>query len=166
MVGKTLEQAAGLGDVDGRGPVLALAFGRDLAAQDVRHEVHAVADAEDRKVPVEDGRIDLRRARLVHARRSAGEDHTHDISALELFRGDVVREDLAVHARLAHPARDELRVLGSVVEDGDRRSALRDGLPLRRLEAAVRRAHLLIIAYTPAGTTAARAASERHRHRY
>ena len=98
VVGETFEQAAGLGDVDGRRTVLALAFGRDLAAEHLRHQMHAVADAEDRETPVEDGRLDLWRVRVVHARWSAGEDHTHDPTTLELLRGDVVREDLAVHA--------------------------------------------------------------------
>jgi len=107
---------------------------------------HSVADPEDREPAVEDRRLDQRRVFVVHARRSARQDHAHDAAALELLRGDVVRKDLAVHARLAHAARDQLCVLGSVVEDGDRRSALLGGLPLRRLEAAVRRTHLLIIA--------------------
>src|SRR6185295_10666364 len=132
-------------------------LGRDLAAEDVRHEMHAVADPEYREPTVEDRGLDLRRVLVVHARRSAGEDHADDVPALELLRGDVVRKDLAVHTRLTNAARDQLRVLGSVVEDGDRRSALLGGLPLRRLEAAVRHAHLLIIAYAPARMTAARA---------
>src|SRR6185503_6458277 len=97
---------------------------------------------------VEDRGLDKRSVLVVDTRRSAREDHAHDVATLQLFRRDVVREDLAVHARLTNAARDELRVLGSVVEDGDRRSALLGGLPLRRLEAAVRRTHLLIIAYT------------------
>jgi hypothetical protein len=146
VVGEALEQATGLGDVDRSRSVFALALGRDLATQDVRHEVHAVADAEDREPAVQDRGLDERRVLVVHARRSAGEDDADHAASLELLGGDVVGEDLAVHAGLADAARDELRVLGSIVEDRDRCTMLLGGLPLRRLEAAVRRAHLLIIA--------------------
>ena len=146
MVGEALEETAGLGDVDRRWAVLALALGCDLAAENVRHEVHAVANAEDREPAVQDRRLDERGVLVVHARRSTREDHAHDTSALELLRGHVVGKDLAVHTGLTHAARDQLCVLGSVVEDRDRGSALLGGLPLRRLEAAVRRTHLLIIA--------------------
>jgi hypothetical protein len=90
-------RTTGLGDVDRRRAVFALALRRDLATEHVRHEVHAVADAEDREPAVEDRGLDLWRVRVVHARRAAGEDHAHDIALLELFRRDVVREDLAVH---------------------------------------------------------------------
>ena len=37
--------------------------------------------------------------------------------ARDLLGGDRVRHDLAVDARLAHPAGDQLRVLGAEVDD-------------------------------------------------
>ncbi len=112
-------------------PELPLALRDDLAPrQHVGHEVHPVANAEDREPPVEDRRIDQRRARLVHARRPAREDHADDPARRELLRGHVVREDLAVHARLAHAPRDELHVLAAVVEDRDRLAGHRRRGPL------------------------------------
>ena len=38
----------------------------------------------------------------------------------DLGRGDLVRDDLAVDVGLPHPAGDELRVLGSEVDDQHR----------------------------------------------
>src|SRR4029079_11485712 len=98
---QSLEQPRGFLDLDRRGPELALALERDLATEHMCHEVHAVADAEDRHASVEDLRIDRGRIFVVHARRSAREDHADDVAARELLRGDVVREDLAVDAGLA-----------------------------------------------------------------
>src|SRR5688500_3512162 len=94
----------------------------------MRHEVHPVADAEDRQPPIYDATVDARRVRLVNTRRAAREDHAHDVLLPQLVRSDVVREDLAVDARLAYAARDQLRVLRAVVEDGDGRARRRRAL--------------------------------------
>ena len=100
-----------------RRPVLAQAGVGDLAAERLRHHLEAVADAERRHAEVEDAGVERRGARLVDRRRSAGED-----DADRVLRGDVVgrrgvRDDLAVDARLAHAARDELGVLRAEVDD-------------------------------------------------
>jgi len=154
---EALEQTGRVPYLERRRPVLALPFGRDLTAEDVCHEVHPVADAEDGETAVEDLRIDRWRVLLIHARRTARQDHADHPARGELRGGHVVGEDLAVDTRLAHASRDELRVLGAVVEDGDHRSlgpgigviAVRvflSGLRLPSLEALFRRAHLLSIA--------------------
>ena len=54
--------------------VLPLTGRRDLAAERLRHELVAVADAEDRDAELEHARVDRGRALLVHGRRAAGKD--------------------------------------------------------------------------------------------
>ena len=79
------------------GSEFALALGDDLATRkQVGHEVHAVADTEDREPAVEDRGVDEWRVLLVHARRTAREDHADHATGLQLGRRDVVRKDLAV----------------------------------------------------------------------
>jgi hypothetical protein len=65
----------------------------------------------------EDRRVHMRRALGVDARRPSREDERGRGAALDLLGGDVVRHDLRVDARLAHAARDELRVLRPEVEN-------------------------------------------------
>src|ERR1043166_5366535 len=57
--------------------VLALRRRRHCAAEHVRHQLHAVADAEHRHAGVEHGGLALRRARIGDALRSAGENDAH-----------------------------------------------------------------------------------------
>ena len=61
----------------------------------------------------------LRRARLVHARRAAGEDQRGGLAGERLGDGRVLRHDLGVDLRLPHPAGDQLGVLRPVVDDED-----------------------------------------------
>ena len=122
---------------------LTLALGDDLAAgKDVGHEVHAVADPEDREAAVEDARVDLRRVGVVHARRPAGEDHPDDPALDQLVSRHVVGEDLAVHPRLAHPPGDELDVLPAVVQHRDRFATRAESRPGHVLGAGRRHRHL------------------------
>ncbi len=88
----------------------------DAAAESLAHQLHAVADAEDRDAEVEDRGIALRCAVGIHARRAAGKN--------EAFRGefayavgrDVVPHDFAVHVLLANAAGDELGVLRTEIQ--------------------------------------------------
>ena len=82
----------------------------------MRHQLHAVADAERRHAQREHGGIDLGRALGVHGRGSAGEDQRDGVAAAQLVGGRPVRDELRVDARLAHAARDQLRVLPAEVE--------------------------------------------------
>ncbi len=111
------EKAGRLLNIDLGAPVLAAVRAAHLAAQDVRHELHAVADAEDRDAEVEELRRRRRRPRREDALRPAGEDDADRREAADLRERQVEGVDLAVDAALAHPPRDELRELAAVVED-------------------------------------------------
>ncbi len=96
---------------------LALARTLDLAAQLLRHGLHAVADAQHRHAELED---DLRRLPvlgLVHRVRPARQDDaSRGEVADELFR-HIEGMQFAIDLLLAHAARDQLRHLGTEIED-------------------------------------------------
>src|SRR5438445_12153561 len=90
--------------------VLALGGRRHLAAGQVGHELHAVANREERRPELEQLRTGLRRARINNRVGATGQN---DALWGELFNETEVGAarggmDLAVDVRLAHPARDEL----------------------------------------------------------
>src|SRR5690606_17953734 len=60
------------------------------------------------------------RSGLVDARGASAQDDGRRLALRELCRGDGVRHDLGVDARLTHASGDELRVLGAEVDDEDR----------------------------------------------
>src|SRR5690606_30555344 len=91
----------------------------DGAAERVRHGLEAVADAQHGHARLEQRAVDRRRPRLVHAGRPARQDDGGRAPLEDLLDRPRVRHDLRVHVRLAHAARDELRVLGAVVDDED-----------------------------------------------
>ena len=55
----------------------------------------------------------------VHGGGAAGEDQALRVAAADLLDADVVRQQLGEDPALAHPPRDQLRVLPAVVEDDD-----------------------------------------------
>ena len=114
---QALEETVRLADRQQRGTVLACVTGIDLAPEVMSDQLHAVADAEHRYTGAEGVRIHLGRARLVNARRAAGEDQPGRGSAPELGPGRGAGNQLAVDAGFTDPARDELAVLGPEVED-------------------------------------------------
>ena len=94
----------------------------DLAAELLRHGLHAVANAQHRNAELVH-RIGCLVVYLVHAGVAAGEDH-----ALELTVGGelahpvaahVARMHFAVHVGLAHAACNQLGDLGTEIEDED-----------------------------------------------
>ena len=91
----------------------------DAPAELAREELHAVADAQHRDAELEQLGIEARRAVGVDRGGAAAEDQPLGLAARDLLGADVVRQQLAEHAALAHAARDELRVLAAVVEDDD-----------------------------------------------
>ena len=93
--------------------------GLDAAAELVRHQLHAVADAEHGQAELEERGIARGGARFVDAGRAAGEDEALRRARRELRRGQVAAQDLTVHVQLADTPRDQLRVLRSEVEDCD-----------------------------------------------
>ncbi len=118
-VGQAGEEPAGLAHGELRAPELPDLGALDRAAELRGDELHAVADAEHRDAELEQLAIQARRARRVDRRRTAGEDEPLRLAAADLLGPDVVGQQLAEDAELAHPAGDELRVLTAVVEDDD-----------------------------------------------
>ena len=100
----------------------------DHAAERVGQRLHPVADAQHRQPALEDVAGHLRRAFLVDAVRSAGEDVALRLMHVDLFGVGVAREDLGVNALLAHAPGDQLGVLRAEVEDGDAAAAKIGGL--------------------------------------
>jgi hypothetical protein len=88
----------------------------DAAAEGLAHQLHSVADAEDRDAEIEDCGVTLRGAVGIHARRAAGKN--------EAFRGefsdpvdrDVVPHDFGVHVLFADAAGDELGELRTEIQ--------------------------------------------------
>ena len=79
--------------------------------------VHAVADSQHRHAQFEDFRIDARGAFFEHAVRSARKDDALRHVFGELRRGRVETDYFGENLLLADSARNQLRVLGTVVED-------------------------------------------------
>ena len=74
-------------------------------------QLHAVADAEHRDAELEQLAVQPRRALGVHRRGAAGEDQPLRPAPRDLLGADVVGQQLAEDAALAHAPRDQLRVL-------------------------------------------------------
>ena len=118
LFGKTLEELAarvkkrlGLA-VFARGGVVC---GDDLAAEVVRDELAAVADAEHGHARVKERGIDVRRVLEIHA----GEDEADGLHREKVRKRGRIGLDLAVNAAFAHAARDELVVLAAKVQYDD-----------------------------------------------
>ena len=108
-----------------------------LAAQMMRHQLHPVANAEHRNAERKNLRIELRRALVVNAGRPAGKDDALRLQRRDFLRRDVEANDLGIDLAFANPARDDLGVLRTEIEDenlgmGGRRGSLH-GLWARRV---------------------------------
>ena len=102
------------------GPAVLVGLGADyLAAEHLRAELHAVADAEDRDAQVEDLLVASRGVGHVDAGGPAGEDDALERQLRQLGGGGARREDAGVDVVLADPAGDQLDVLAAEVQDGD-----------------------------------------------
>ena len=96
--------------------VLALGSVLHLPAQRIGDELAAVADAEHGDAQIEDARVDMRRARLVHAVGPAREDDADGRILFDLFDAHVAGQKVAVYPLLAHPAGDQLVVLPAEIQ--------------------------------------------------
>ena len=124
-LGQAVEQRTRrLGDRELGKAVLADVGLGDVPAQVQRHLLDAVAEAQDGDAQLEHGRVHVRRALGVHARRPAREDQRSRSAARDLLGGDVERHDLRVDPGLSDATRDELRVLRPEVQDEDGRLIL------------------------------------------
>ena len=99
--------------------VLAVRGAIDGAAEELGHELQAVADAKDRNAEVEHGAVDERRAGLIDAEGASGKDDPARLEGADLLHGHRAGMDLAVDVQLANAAGDELRVLRTEIEDED-----------------------------------------------
>ncbi len=100
-------------------PVLPVGGAVDLAAQELGHELQAIADAEHRNAQLEDLGVDHRRARLLDAVGAPGQDDPLRPEGADLVEGQVAGMDLTVDVQLADPPCDELGVLGAEVQNQD-----------------------------------------------
>jgi len=89
----------------------------DLAAQLLRHGLHAVADAQHRHAQFEHGRRHPGRIAFGHRARAAGQDDAGGAVATHEVVADVIRKDLGEHAAVAHAAGDQLGDLGSEIQN-------------------------------------------------
>lgn len=110
------EQGRLVRDRDLRPAVLADGRRLDLAAELVRHELRAVAYAEDGYAERKDLLAVRRGIRLVDALRAAREDDRLGRERADLLQGKRMRMHLAVNAAFAHAARDQLVVLTAEVQ--------------------------------------------------
>ena len=88
-----------------------------LAAESVGEVLCAVADAQQRKPPLDGRQIGIRGMLVPHRIGTAREDHPPHRSVYGRYLVEGV--DLAIDVQLAHTPRDELRVLRTEVENQD-----------------------------------------------
>ena len=96
--------------------VLALRSAADMAAQQVHHELTAVADAQHRYAPAEDLGVDGGRILQIDAVGASGEDDALGVLRLDDGQVRLIGIDLTVDIILADAARDELIVLAAKVQ--------------------------------------------------
>ena len=113
------EEAAGLPDRQVAVAVLALLAQRHLAAEKMAHELHAVANPQHRHAQGEDRGIRVRGGLRVDTLRTARQDDADDPVLPQFFRRRREVIDLRVDLALADATRNDLRELGSEVEDSD-----------------------------------------------
>ena len=117
-----VEEIDGMFFVDAAGvkdAIFALGAALDGAAAAVVHQLHAVADAEDREPHLEDLGVVLGRVVRVHGRAAARDDERGVAVPAQVLGGCVEGQQLALDLELAEAAVDHLAVLRAGVEDAD-----------------------------------------------
>src|SRR5581483_10752640 len=112
--------------------VLASARAGAAGAQMLRDHVKPVADAEHGASDVQHLGRNIRRAGLVEARRTTRQNDPARAHRADLLGREIVWMNLAIGARLAHAASDELRVLAAEIQNQDHEIDLRLTIPARR----------------------------------
>ena len=117
-VGQILEQRA-RGVADGQGAFAEFPFlsRLDFAGQKVRQDLNAVTDAENRNAELEDAFVRQRRVFGIHAGWSAGKDQPSRLERGDIPGASVVAENAGINVALADATRDDLRVLGTEIEN-------------------------------------------------
>ena len=91
--------------------------GHDRAAQTLRHELTAIADAQDWHTQGKNALVHVRGTRFVYAARPTGEDDTDGIKSPDLIKGHRARMYFAVNAALPHAPGDQLVILSTEIKD-------------------------------------------------
>ena len=102
-----------------RAAILARLARGDRAAERPVHELHAVADAEDRHAEVKERLVAAGRAVEIDAVGSSGEDDADGIQSLNALKRRITGENDGIDPALAHAAGNELFILSSEIEDDD-----------------------------------------------
>ena len=89
--------------------------GRHLTAESIRHQLTAVADAQDRVFATDFRQVDFESLLVVDRERAAGKDNADDRRVV--FRHFVVGYDFAVHVKLADASSDELCGLRTEIQN-------------------------------------------------
>ena len=90
-----------------------------MAAQQMHHQLAAVADAQHRHTPVEDLRVDRRGILQINAVGATGKDDTLGVLCLDNRQIGFIGIDFTVDIVLADAARDQLIVLAAKVQHDD-----------------------------------------------
>ena len=85
----------------------------------MRHQLAAVANAENGNPQPENFRVNVGRFLQIHAVGAAGENDAHGRKGADLVQGCGVGLDLAVDVLLPHPPGDQLIVLSAKVQNQD-----------------------------------------------
>ena len=85
----------------------------------MRHQLAAVANAENGNPQPEHFRVNVGRFLQIHAVGAAGENDAHGRKGANLVQGRGVGLDLAVDVLLPHPPGDQLIVLSAKVQNQD-----------------------------------------------
>ena len=90
--------------------------GRHLTAESIRHQLTAVADAQDRDTHFKNFFGDMRRFFIVNAVRTAGEDNTHRFPCCNFLQRCGIANHFAVNAAFPHASGNKLIVLTAEVQ--------------------------------------------------
>ena len=91
----------------------------DAPAELAHEQLHSVADAEHWDTQLQQPALQPRRVRRVYRRGPPREDDAARLARRDPLQRDVVRDELREDSALAHAARDQLRVLATVVQHDD-----------------------------------------------
>ena len=111
------EHLAGIVHEDLRFAVFTLRCTADMTAQQVHHQLAAVADAQDGHTPVEDLRVDRRGILQIDAVGAASEDDALRVLGLDQCQIRLVGIDFTVDIVLADAAGDQLVVLAAEIQN-------------------------------------------------
>ena len=91
----------------------------DFAAQSVRHELTAVADAQDGHAQLEDGGVVVGCFCVVDAVGAAGEDEADGVHGFQFFQGGRIGLDFTIYIALTDTAGDQLVILSAEIQYND-----------------------------------------------